>query len=168
MFILQACGFKSKYWKSHNLDCVHQLQDVSIALSTGYVNNALEWVRYILENASNLEQMVIYYLPSQFYVIEKVNKIKKISSAVVLFKERGLKNDDVMGKNYYWVLHSLHYWLFPVIWSDCLDILSRDPSHVIYSYFCVETYPWLSYQSIYYFCISTAYLLFLMHEQIIF
>ncbi|PRQ18430.1 putative F-box domain, leucine-rich repeat domain, L domain-containing protein [Rosa chinensis] len=105
----KACGFKSKYWKSHKLDCVHQLQDVSIALSTGYINNALDLVRYILENASNLKQMIIFYLPRQSYVIGRVNKFKKISSAIVVFKERELNDDGVMGKSYHRVLNRLHW-----------------------------------------------------------
>ncbi|KAL6175905.1 hypothetical protein ACLB2K_052543 [Fragaria x ananassa] len=32
----KACGFKKKYWKSQNLDCINQLEEVSISLSTGY------------------------------------------------------------------------------------------------------------------------------------
>ncbi|KAK9927743.1 hypothetical protein M0R45_024912 [Rubus argutus] len=107
----KACGFNRKYWKSQKLDCIHQLQEVSIALSTGYINNALELARYILEHAPNLKKMVIFYLPRQSYVIGKINKIKRISSAVVVFKKRELNEDGSMGKSYYRVLHRLHWFL---------------------------------------------------------
>ncbi|XP_040367311.1 uncharacterized protein LOC121050628 [Rosa chinensis] len=94
----KACGFKRKYWKSQNLDCIHQLEEVSVALSTGYPTNALELATYILEHAQKLKKMVICYLPRQSYIIEKVNKSKKISLATVVFKERGVNDDEAMGE----------------------------------------------------------------------
>ncbi|XP_062025511.1 uncharacterized protein LOC133741811 [Rosa rugosa] len=104
----KACGFKRKYWKSQNLDCIHQLEEVSIALSTGYPTNALELATYILEHARKLKKMVICYLPRQFYIIEKVNKSKKISSATVVFKERGVNDNEAMGESYYFELFHLY------------------------------------------------------------
>ncbi|KAM5573158.1 F-box/FBD/LRR-repeat protein [Rosa sericea] len=105
----KACGFKRKYWKSQNLDCIHQLEEVSVALSTGYPTNALELATYILEHAPKLKKMVICYLPHQFYVIERINKTKKISSATVVFKKRGVNDDGAMGESYYRELFHLHW-----------------------------------------------------------
>lgn len=106
----QACGFKKKYWKSQNLDCIHQLEEVSISLSTGYPTNALELAIYILEHAPKLKKMVIYYLRRrQLYIIEKVNKSKKVSSATVIFKEREVDDDEAMGDMYYRQLYRW-YW----------------------------------------------------------
>ncbi|XP_004301725.1 PREDICTED: F-box/LRR-repeat protein 13-like isoform X2 [Fragaria vesca subsp. vesca] len=106
----KACGFKKKYWKSQNLDCIHQLEEVSISLSTGYPTNALELAIYILEHAPKLKKMVIYYLRRrQLYIIEKVNKSKKVSSATVIFKEREVDDDEAMGDMYYRQLYRW-YW----------------------------------------------------------
>ncbi|XP_061988378.1 uncharacterized protein LOC133706837 [Rosa rugosa] len=104
----KACGFKRKYWKSQNLDCIHQLEEVSVALSTGYPTNALEFATYILEHAPKLKKMVICYSPHQFYIIERINKSKKISSATVVFKKRGVNDDGAMGESYYGKLFHLH------------------------------------------------------------
>lgn len=105
----KACGFKRKYWKSQNLDCIHQLEEVSVALSTGYPNNALELATYILEHAPNLKKMVICYLPHQSYIIGKVNKSKIISSATVVFQKREVNEDEAMGESYYCKLFHLRW-----------------------------------------------------------
>ena len=105
----QACGFKRKYWKSQNMDCIHQLEEVSVSLSTGYPNNALELATYILEHAPNLKKMVICYLPHQSYIIGKVNKSKIISSATVVFQKREVNEDGAMGESYYCKLFHLRW-----------------------------------------------------------
>ncbi|KAL6179146.1 hypothetical protein ACLB2K_050662 [Fragaria x ananassa] len=83
----KACGFKRKYWKSQNREFIHQLKEVSIDLSNGYTYNALELTRCILEHAQNLKKMVIFYLPRQSYVIGRVNKSNKVSTATVVVQE---------------------------------------------------------------------------------
>lgn len=89
LFPFQACGYNSKYWKSQNLDFIFELKEVSIALASGYINNAMELARYILEHAPNLKKMFILYLPHQSYVIKKINKCKIISPAAsVIFRRR--------------------------------------------------------------------------------
>lgn len=100
-FPFQACGFKRKYWKSQNLEFIHQLKEVSIELSNGYTYNALELARYILEHAQNLKKMVIFYLPRQSYVIGRVNKSNKVSTATVVFQERDVDEDQNLSNIYY-------------------------------------------------------------------
>lgn len=104
----KACGYNSKYWKSQNLDFIFELKEVSIALATGYINNAMELARYILEHAPNLKKMFILYLPHQSYVIKKINKCKIISPATsVIFRRRERDEDKTMGKSFYTVLYHL-------------------------------------------------------------
>lgn len=53
----KARGYNSKYWKSQNLDFIFELKVVSIALAIGYISNAMELARYILEHAPKLKKM---------------------------------------------------------------------------------------------------------------
>ena len=68
-----------------NLKFVSQVENVTIELSAGFIG--VEFARYILEHAENLDKMVIRYLPEQSNVIEKIKESKMISSPSLIFKE---------------------------------------------------------------------------------
>ncbi|CAL2273071.1 unnamed protein product [Prunus armeniaca] len=79
----KARGCNRKYWKSQNLNFTDQLKEVTVVLSNGF--NGMELARYILEQAENLEKMVIFYLPHQSYVIKKVKPSKMALTATIVF-----------------------------------------------------------------------------------
>ncbi|KAM1079025.1 hypothetical protein ACFX2B_013635 [Malus domestica] len=69
-----ASGFDMEYWKLQNLDFIHHIEEVTVDLFDG--SNGIEFARYIIENAKNLEQMVISHLPEQCDVRQKLNESK--------------------------------------------------------------------------------------------
>ncbi|KAM1208040.1 hypothetical protein ACFX2J_013751 [Malus domestica] len=80
-----ASGLSRRFWKSQNLACINQLEEVTIELSYG--GNELEFARYTFEEAKNLKKMVILYLPNQSTLMRTVNE-REMNSATVVFKER--------------------------------------------------------------------------------
>ncbi|KAL6142485.1 hypothetical protein ACLB2K_060765 [Fragaria x ananassa] len=57
--IIKSSGFNISYWKSLNLAFVDHLQYASITIFNG--DNEVEFAAYLLENARNLKEMVIYH-----------------------------------------------------------------------------------------------------------
>ncbi|XP_068308739.1 putative F-box/FBD/LRR-repeat protein At5g44950 [Pyrus communis] len=75
-------GFDKEYWKLQNLDFIDQIKEVTIELDV--FNNGIEFARYILEHANNLEQMCIQYLLDlSDDAIQKLNDSKKMSKAII-------------------------------------------------------------------------------------
>ncbi|KAM0980609.1 hypothetical protein ACFX2A_014037 [Malus domestica] len=78
-------GFDKEYWKLQNLDFIDQIKEVTVELDGS--NNGIEFARYILEHAKNLEQMCIqYFLDLSDDAILKLNDSKKMSKATVIFE----------------------------------------------------------------------------------
>ncbi|XP_068309425.1 F-box/FBD/LRR-repeat protein At1g16930-like [Pyrus communis] len=78
-------GFDKEYWKLQNLDFIDQIKEVTIVLDGS--SNGIEFARYILENAKNLEQIYLQHLldlPDD--AIQKLNE-SKMSRATVNFEE---------------------------------------------------------------------------------
>ncbi|TQE00209.1 hypothetical protein C1H46_014221 [Malus baccata] len=71
---LDASGFDMEYWKLQNLDFIHHIEEVTVDLFDG--SNGIEFARYKIENAKNLEQMVTSHLPEQCDVRQKLNESK--------------------------------------------------------------------------------------------
>ncbi|XP_009366703.1 uncharacterized protein LOC103956438 [Pyrus x bretschneideri] len=69
-----ASGFDMEYWKLQNLDFIHHIEEVTVDLFDG--SNGIEFARYIIENAKNLEQMVISHLPEQYDVRQKLIEVR--------------------------------------------------------------------------------------------
>ncbi|KAK9921290.1 hypothetical protein M0R45_029807 [Rubus argutus] len=83
------CRFDRTYWKSQNLSLILELKEVTIELSSG--NIELELARYILEDAKNLQKMVIIYSPQQSNIIRGLKKSKMNSNAIIVFQEKQRK-----------------------------------------------------------------------------
>lgn len=75
-----------EYWKLQDLECIHQLEEVTIEVSDE--SNVIELARYLLEHAESLEKMVILYLPEQSDVVQQLNESKRMSKATVIFQEK--------------------------------------------------------------------------------
>ncbi|KAM5559420.1 hypothetical protein ABKV19_020863 [Rosa sericea] len=58
-----CCGFNMGYWKLQNTAFIYQLKEVTIELSHG--SNGIEFARYILDHAQNLNKMTIVHSPQQ-------------------------------------------------------------------------------------------------------
>ncbi|XP_018507711.1 F-box/LRR-repeat protein At3g58900-like isoform X2 [Pyrus x bretschneideri] len=81
----KVSGFDKEYWKLQNLDFIDQIKEVTIVLDGS--SNGIEFARYILENAKNLEQIYLQHLldlPDD--AIQKLNE-SKMSRATVNFEE---------------------------------------------------------------------------------
>ncbi|KAM1306088.1 hypothetical protein PS2_008563 [Malus domestica] len=92
-------GFDKAYWKLQNLDFVDQIKKVTLVLDGS--NNGIDFARYILEHAKNLELMDIQYLlnPSDD-AIQKLNESKKMSKATVIFEEDFVEDSDKNLENF--------------------------------------------------------------------
>ncbi|KAB2631501.1 F-box/LRR-repeat protein [Pyrus ussuriensis x Pyrus communis] len=95
----KVSGFDKAYWKLQNLDFVDQIKKVTLVLDGS--NNGIDFARYILEHAKNLEQMDIQYLlnPSDD-AIQKLNESKKMSKATVIFEEDFVEDSDKNLENF--------------------------------------------------------------------
>lgn len=56
----QCSGINMEYWKLQGLAFIYQLKEATLELSNGF--NGIEFARYILEHAPNLEKIVIFHL----------------------------------------------------------------------------------------------------------
>ncbi|KAM1735473.1 hypothetical protein ACFX12_013945 [Malus domestica] len=84
-------GIDIEYWKLQNLAFVYQLRQVTIELCNG--SNGIEFAKYVLECAPNLEKMVIVYLPQDLEKVARKLEKSKISNAAaaVFFQEKPIK-----------------------------------------------------------------------------
>ncbi|CAN6586853.1 unnamed protein product [Malus baccata var. baccata] len=85
-------GFDKEYWKLQNLDFIDQIKEVTIVLDGS--SNGIEFARYILENAKNLEQIHLQHLldlPDD--AIQKLNE-SYMSRAAVNFEEDYEEDSD--------------------------------------------------------------------------
>ncbi|KAM1079036.1 hypothetical protein ACFX2B_013646 [Malus domestica] len=84
-------GVDIEYWKLQNLAFVYQLRQVTIELCNG--SNGIEFAKYVLECAPNLEKMVIVYLPQDLEKVARKLEKSKISNAAaaVFFQEKPIK-----------------------------------------------------------------------------
>ncbi|XP_062003516.1 putative F-box/FBD/LRR-repeat protein At4g03220 [Rosa rugosa] len=78
-------GFNMGFWKVQSLDFVHQLREVTIELSSG--SNGIEFARYILEHAQNLNKMTIVHSPHQSNAIRALKKSNMAANAKVAYLE---------------------------------------------------------------------------------
>ncbi|PRQ43956.1 putative F-box domain, FBD domain, leucine-rich repeat domain, L domain-containing protein [Rosa chinensis] len=85
----EECRFDRTYWKSQNLSLILELKEVIIELSGGNID--LELARYILEDAKNLQKMVIIYSPQQSNLIRGLKGSKMNSTAIIVFQEKQRK-----------------------------------------------------------------------------
>ncbi|KAM2104582.1 hypothetical protein ACFX1R_015168 [Malus domestica] len=84
-------GVDIEYWKLQNLAFVYQLRQVTIELCNG--SNGIEFAKYVLECAPNLEKMVIVYLPQDLEKVARKLEKSKISNAAaaLFFQEKPIK-----------------------------------------------------------------------------
>ncbi|KAM1208058.1 hypothetical protein ACFX2J_013769 [Malus domestica] len=84
-------GIDIEYWKLQNLAFVYQLRQVTIELCNG--SNGIEFAKYVLECAPNLEKMVIVCLPQDLEKVARKLEKSKISNAAaaVFFQEKPIK-----------------------------------------------------------------------------
>ncbi|CAN6719674.1 unnamed protein product [Malus baccata var. baccata] len=84
-------GIDIEYWKLQNLAFVYQLRQVTIELCNG--SNGIEFAKYVLECAPNLEKMVIVHLPQDLEKVARKLEKSKISNAAaaVFFQEKPIK-----------------------------------------------------------------------------
>nr|XP_011467290.1 PREDICTED: uncharacterized protein LOC101304407 isoform X1 [Fragaria vesca subsp. vesca] len=78
-------GFDMDSWKLQRLSFIYQLKEATLWLPSG--SNGIEFARYILENAPNLEKMVIVHFVKQFAAVRELQN-KMISNATVVFHDR--------------------------------------------------------------------------------
>ncbi|PQP98865.1 F-box/LRR-repeat protein [Prunus yedoensis var. nudiflora] len=71
---------------SHNLACMHELQEVIIELSNG--TNEWKLAKYILEHIQSLKKMVILYSSKQEEDVVLRKKPEMISAATVVFQKK--------------------------------------------------------------------------------
>lgn len=81
----QCSGIDMEYWKLQGLAFIYHLKEATLELSNGF--NGIEFARYILKHAPNLEKMVIFHL--QKYS-DDVGELKDnvISNATVVSQVR--------------------------------------------------------------------------------
>lgn len=91
VFPFQTSGIDIEYWKLQNLAFVYQLRQVTIELGNG--SNGMEFAKYLLECAPNLEKMVIVYLPQDLEKVAKKLEKSKIfnAAAAVCYQEKSIK-----------------------------------------------------------------------------
>ncbi|TQD70226.1 hypothetical protein C1H46_044237 [Malus baccata] len=92
----KACGFNREFWKSQNLAFIDHLKEATIELSSG--NNGMELVRYMLEDAKNLKEMVILHSPEHSTLFQVVNESKRKSAARVVFQEYKANEKRELGR----------------------------------------------------------------------
>ncbi|XP_004302976.1 PREDICTED: F-box/LRR-repeat protein At4g14103-like [Fragaria vesca subsp. vesca] len=85
----EECRFDRTYWKSQNLTFILELKEVTIEFFCG--NIELELANYILEDAKNLQKMVIIYSPQQSNLIRGLKKSKMNSTAIIVCQEKQRK-----------------------------------------------------------------------------
>ncbi|XP_034225605.1 uncharacterized protein LOC117635383 [Prunus dulcis] len=78
-------GIDMEYWKIQGLAFIYQLKEATLELSNGF--NGIEFARYILEHAPNLEKMVIFHLQKYSDDVWEL-KDNVISNAIVVSQVR--------------------------------------------------------------------------------
>lgn len=73
-----------EFWKVQNLAFIDKMKVVTLDVCHG--SNGLEFARYILEHAQNLEKVVIYHFPDQCDDVMKLQS-QMISAAIVHFHQ---------------------------------------------------------------------------------
>ncbi|KAL6144524.1 hypothetical protein ACLB2K_055216 [Fragaria x ananassa] len=89
----ECCGFNIGYWKLQNAAFIYQLKEVTVELSHG--SNGIEFARYILDHAQNLNKMTIVHSPQQSSAMSELKKSKMASNITLVFQEdqeRGPQN----------------------------------------------------------------------------
>nr|XP_011467393.1 PREDICTED: uncharacterized protein LOC101301416 isoform X2 [Fragaria vesca subsp. vesca] len=89
----ECCGFNIGYWKLQNAAFIYQLKEVTVELSHG--SNGIEFDRYILDHAQNLNKMTIVHSPQQSSAMSELKKSKMASNITLVFQEdqeRGPQN----------------------------------------------------------------------------
>ncbi|XP_062006658.1 uncharacterized protein LOC133723809 [Rosa rugosa] len=78
-------GFNMGYWKLQYTAFIYQLKEVTIELSHG--SNGIQFARYILEHAQNLNKMTLVHSPQQSNAMSKLKKSKMASNITLDFQE---------------------------------------------------------------------------------
>ncbi|KAK9921292.1 hypothetical protein M0R45_029809 [Rubus argutus] len=79
-----CAGFDMEFWKVQNLAFIDKIKEVTLDICHG--SNVLEFARYILEHAQNLEKVVLYHFPDQCDDVKKLQS-QMISNPIVLLHQ---------------------------------------------------------------------------------
>ncbi|KAK9921278.1 hypothetical protein M0R45_029796 [Rubus argutus] len=79
-----CAGFDMEFWKVQNLAFIDKIKEVTLDICHG--SNVLEFARYILEHAQNLEKVVLYHFPDQCDNVKKLQS-QMISNPIVLLHQ---------------------------------------------------------------------------------